>query len=217
MKSLIIWGATGQAKVLWEFVCRQYQIIGLVDRDIAIKSPFENVPIYHSVEQLKRGLTLRKNETIYFAVAIGGIYRGKDRWQIHQDLLNMGLLATDLIHPDAYIASTAKVAAGNQILAKSVVCAEAQIGEGCIVNTSATVDHETVLGHGVHICPGAHLLGNVRVGDYATIGAGAVVVPHIIIGEGAVIGAGSIVLKDVPPYAVVVGNPGKIIKYVQKG
>ena len=33
------------------------------------------------------------------------------------------------------------------------------------------------------------------------------------IGKGAVIGAGSIVTKDVPAYAVVVGNPAKIIKY----
>ncbi|MGN1310303.1 MAG: hypothetical protein ACI4VP_01085 [Clostridia bacterium] len=35
----------------------------------------------------------------------------------------------------------------------------------------------------------------------------------IIIGNGAIIGAGAIVTKDVPPYAVVAGNPAKIIKY----
>ena len=33
------------------------------------------------------------------------------------------------------------------------------------------------------------------------------------IGDGAIIGAGSVVAKDVPPYAIVVGNPAKIIKY----
>ncbi|NLM67348.1 MAG: antibiotic acetyltransferase, partial [Enterococcus sp.] len=35
----------------------------------------------------------------------------------------------------------------------------------------------------------------------------------IIIGDGAVVGAGAVVSKDIPPYAVVVGNPAKIIKY----
>lgn len=35
----------------------------------------------------------------------------------------------------------------------------------------------------------------------------------ITIGNGAIIGAGAIVTKDVPPYAVVAGNPAKIIKY----
>jgi virginiamycin A acetyltransferase len=35
----------------------------------------------------------------------------------------------------------------------------------------------------------------------------------VTIGNGAVVGAGSIVVKDIPPYAVVGGNPAKIIKY----
>lgn len=36
---------------------------------------------------------------------------------------------------------------------------------------------------------------------------------HISIGDGAIVGAGAIVTKDVPPYAIVVGNPARIIKY----
>jgi acetyltransferase-like isoleucine patch superfamily enzyme len=51
------------------------------------------------------------------------------------------------------------------------------------------------------------------VGSDCWIGNNAVVKSGIMIGHGAVIGAGSIVTKDVPPYAVVVGNPGRIIKY----
>ena len=35
----------------------------------------------------------------------------------------------------------------------------------------------------------------------------------VVIGDGAVIGAQAVVVKDVPPYAVVVGNPGRIVKY----
>jgi acetyltransferase-like isoleucine patch superfamily enzyme len=48
-----------------------------------------------------------------------------------------------------------------------------------------------------------------------SIGAGAVIRPGVTIGEKALIGAGAVVIKDVPPGAVVVGNPGKIIKYVE--
>ncbi len=47
----------------------------------------------------------------------------------------------------------------------------------------------------------------------ASIGAGAVILPGITIGEYALVGAGSVVTKDVPPRAVVVGNPAKIIRY----
>ena len=50
----------------------------------------------------------------------------------------------------------------------------------------------------------------------ATIGANATVMCGITIGQYSLIGAGSVVLKDVPDYALVVGNPAKIIGWVDK-
>ena len=52
----------------------------------------------------------------------------------------------------------------------------------------------------------------------ASIGSGATLLCGITVGEHAIIGAGSVVTKDVPPYAVVVGNPAKVLKLLsQKG
>src|SRR6266487_817892 len=48
----------------------------------------------------------------------------------------------------------------------------------------------------------------------ASIGSGATLLCGITIGEGAVIGAGSVVTKDVPPWAVVAGNPARVISTV---
>jgi UDP-2-acetamido-3-amino-2,3-dideoxy-glucuronate N-acetyltransferase len=50
----------------------------------------------------------------------------------------------------------------------------------------------------------------------ASIGANATIICGIIIGEYAMIGAGSVVTKDVPDYALIVGNPGKQIGWVDK-
>ena len=50
----------------------------------------------------------------------------------------------------------------------------------------------------------------------ASIGANATVLCGVTIGEYAVIGAGSVVTKDVPDYALIIGNPGKIAGYVDK-
>jgi virginiamycin A acetyltransferase len=55
--------------------------------------------------------------------------------------------------------------------------------------------------------------GKIVVGNDVWIGARAQILSGVRVGDGAVIGAGSIVTKDVPPYAVVGGNPAKIIKY----
>lgn len=52
----------------------------------------------------------------------------------------------------------------------------------------------------------------IVVEDFAWIATGAIVLPGVHIGRGAVVGAGAIVAKDVPEYAVAVGNPARIIQ-----
>ena len=49
----------------------------------------------------------------------------------------------------------------------------------------------------------------------ASLGANATILPGITIGKYAMVGAGAVVTKDVPDYAVVAGNPAKIIRYVE--
>lgn len=56
-----------------------------------------------------------------------------------------------------------------------------------------------------------------RVRKGASVGAGAVLLPGITVGKGAMIGAGAVVTRDVPPYAIVVGNPARIKGYVAAG
>lgn len=53
----------------------------------------------------------------------------------------------------------------------------------------------------------------VSICDDTWIGCNVVILKGVTIGRGAIIGAGSIVTKDVPPYAIVGGNPAKIIRY----
>ena len=52
-----------------------------------------------------------------------------------------------------------------------------------------------------------------HIGHDSWIGHGAIVQPGVSIGNGAIVGSGAIVTKDVPPYAIVVGVPAKVIKY----
>lgn len=56
----------------------------------------------------------------------------------------------------------------------------------------------------------------VLIKEYAWIGAGATILPGVCIGKHAIVGAGSVVTKDVPDYAVAVGNPAKVIKMLDK-
>ena len=51
------------------------------------------------------------------------------------------------------------------------------------------------------------------VGNDVWIGLNAVILRGVTVGHGAIIGAGAVVTKDVPPYAIVVGSPAKILRY----
>lgn len=55
----------------------------------------------------------------------------------------------------------------------------------------------------------------ITIEDDAFIGARCIILKGVTIGKGAVVGAGSVVSKDVPPFAVVCGNPAKIVKTLE--
>ena len=54
----------------------------------------------------------------------------------------------------------------------------------------------------------------IKIGNHVWVGAGATILKGVTVGDHAIVGGGSVVTKDVPPYAVVVGNPAKVVKYL---
>jgi acetyltransferase-like isoleucine patch superfamily enzyme len=50
----------------------------------------------------------------------------------------------------------------------------------------------------------------------ASIGSGATILCNTSVGENAIVGAGSVVTKNVPPNAIVAGNPARILRYIDE-
>jgi acetyltransferase-like isoleucine patch superfamily enzyme len=50
----------------------------------------------------------------------------------------------------------------------------------------------------------------------ASIGSGCTILANLTIGENAIVGAGSVVTRDVPPNSIVVGNPAKVLRYIDQ-
>lgn len=122
---------------------------------------------------------------------------------------------TNTMHPSALISTYASFGTGNMILHRTVVQAQAAIGNHVIINTGAQVDHDCVIEDFVHLAPGVVICGTVHVGKGSFIGAGATVIPGRKIGAWTTVGAGAVVVRDIPDYAVAVGNPARIIRYNQ--
>lgn len=121
------------------------------------------------------------------------------------------------IHQSVQMSKGVKVGEGTVMMANVTINIDAKIGNHCILNTSCSIDHDCTLMDFVHISPNVALAGDVNVGEGTHIGIGASVIQGITIGKWAIIGAGAVIIQDVPDYAVVVGVPGRIIKYNSRG
>ena len=87
-------------------------------------------------------------------------------------------------------------------------------GMGVVIGETAEVHKGTVIYQGVTLGGTGKERGkrHPTVMENVTISAGAKVLGGFTVGEGAKIGAGAVVLKEVPPYATVVGVPGRIVR-----
>lgn len=206
----VIWGSAGHARVVADAI-GQYggRVVALFDNNPEARSALVGIPLHFGRDAFLKWRS--GNEACSGAVAIGGS-RGSDRLGVMEFMSEHGITFPVIVHPAATIHADTKIGVGSHVLAGTIVAAGTSIGRACIINHRAGVDHECVLGDGVHIAPGATLCGCINVGSHAFIGAGAVIVPRTTIGEGAIVGAGAVVLADVPPYAVVVGNPARRIR-----
>ena len=197
---MILYGASGHAKVIIDILSKSGQKIDfLVDRD-----PDTSELLGHKVWEEGTEPIVEGARSI---ICIGA---NKLRKKLTQKLdLNYGRA----IHPSATLSEHVHIAEGTVVMAGAVINSSTSIGEHVIVNTSAVVDHDCEIADFAHISPNATLCGNVSVGTGTMVGAGATIIPTIKVGNWATIGAGAVIINDVPDYAVVVGNPGRIVKY----
>jgi acetyltransferase-like isoleucine patch superfamily enzyme len=92
------------------------------------------------------------------------------------------------------------------------------LGRGCQLsaeNTILTVEHQHGLGESLPFDP-VRLVKPVYIENYVWTGVRVCIAPGVRIGEGAIVGMGSVVLQDVPPCAIVVGNPAQVVTYRSK-
>lgn len=197
---MYLYGASGHAKVIIEILEESgVHVSGLFDDNPAVK----NLLDYKSLGQYQGQLM---DDT--FIISIGD---NKLRHRIASKFkVNYG----KAISISASISNRTSIGDGTVIMRNVSVNSDVKIGMHVIINTSASIDHDCVIEDFVHISPNATLCGGVSIGEGTHVGAASVIIPGIKIGRWATIGAGAVIIHDVPDFAVVVGNPGRVIKYM---
>lgn len=148
-------------------------------------------------------------------------------------------------HPHALVESSkigahTRIWAFAHVLPGARIGSDCNICDHVFIENDVIIGDRVTIKCGVQIWDGVHLADDVMIGPNATftndlfprskqsfelkrtivergasIGANATILCGITIGAGAMIGAGAVVTRDVPPKAVVVGNPGRIMRYLE--
>jgi len=129
------------------------------------------------------------------------------------------------------IGDETKIGAFVEIQKNAIVGRSCKISSHTFICEGVLIEDNVFIGHGVMFINDSHprattLDGNLQTeADWkvehtvikkgASIGSGATILSNTNIGENAIVGAGSVVTKDVPANAIVVGNPAKILRYIE--
>lgn len=184
----------------------RYEIAGILDPLLEIKSTFLDIPVIGSDDMLEELFSTGIRNA---CIAVGSIRDNSKRKTLYEQVKKIGFVVPHLIHPKTIVSRKAQIADAVQIMAGAIIQAESIIDENTLVNTGSIIEHDCKIGKHVHICPGAIISGGCEIGEGAFIGASATVIQGIKIGKDAVIGAGSVVIKDVPGGTMVKGVPAR--------
>lgn len=197
---IYLYGASGHCKVIVDILQSNNQNIEAILDDNPRESAMFNIPIVHTAD-------CKDFSDKSMIISIGdNLIRKKIAKKVNTHFLSA-------IHPSAIVSPYSQIGEGTVVMAGAIINAATIIGTHCIINSGAVIEHDCEIHDYVHISPNVAMAGDIIVEKGTHIGIGASVIQGIKIGKWAMIGAGAVVIEDVPDYAVVVGNPGKIIKY----
>ncbi len=130
------------------------------------------------------------------------------------------------------IGDESKIGAFVEIQKNANVGKRCKISSHTFVCEGVTIEDNVFIGHGVMFINDSYPRATAADGNLqteadwkvertvvkkgASIGSGATILSNVSIGENAIVGAGSVVTKDVPPGSIVVGNPAKVLRYIDQ-
>ena len=207
MKQLIVVGAGGLGREVFQYA---QDLLGS-DAETEVLGFLDDNPAALAGDPLEGKIL---GDTANFSVEpqhrfVIGVGDPALRHALAAQIATRGGLFTRVIHPLAYVASTARVDDGCVLAPYVFVGAGARVGPHVVLNVRVSVGHDAMLSEHCVLSPHCVVGGGTRLGRGVFMGSSVTIVPQRTLGSGCKIAAGAVVLQDVPGGALAVGNPAK--------
>ena len=199
--SLVIVGAGGHGREMFDAVRSGWEVEGFVDDDPGVTERLEAI----GSRRLGEIGWLEANPRRY-ALGIG---TSAARRAISGRLDAAGCEVVTVSHPGAHVGPAVRLGGGVVLYDRCTLTTNVDIGPHTHLNVGCVVQHDSVVGSFVQMSPGVFVNGDCEIGDDVFLGTGAVVTRGCRIGDGATVGAGAVVLGDVEPGSRVFGVPAE--------
>jgi sugar O-acyltransferase (sialic acid O-acetyltransferase NeuD family) len=217
IQGLIILGTGGNAVDIVDLVhdlnaasrSPQYDCVGFLDDNPALWGM-----AWHGVPVL--GPLAKAADLIEYRF-INGIGSPGNFWRKDSILRACGLTPdrfVTLVHPTAVISRSATLGTGVVLFPHVTVCSNARIGNQVCVLPNSVVSHDVAIGDYTCVAGGVCISGGAQIGARCYLGSGSTLIGGIDVGDGSLVGMGSVVVREVPPNAVVAGNPARLLRRV---
>ncbi|QLG46684.1 NeuD/PglB/VioB family sugar acetyltransferase [Costertonia aggregata] len=207
----IIIGAGTQGQIYASYLIEAgVPIIGFIDDDTKLSGKNVNgIPVLGDYGDLFSKKLKSNIRDVYCPIG-----NNKIRASYLSALKNEGYNTPSFIHPTTSIGPDVELGEAIYMLVGNIVMPHTKIGNYLMVNMASTIAHHVTVENGVFMSSGVNIGAMINVKENAYIGMGVTAMTGIkTIGENSLLGAGTVVIKDVPDFATVVGNPGRVIKY----
>jgi len=147
-------------------------------------------------------------EQVKIVIAIG---EPKSREILYNRIVSAGYSLGNIIHSNAVISKGSLMGNGIVLQDGVKISAEAEISDNVYINSRTLVGHNVKIGSHCQISANVFLAGFSKLEECVFIGVASCIRDHTVVGAHSVISMGSVVMKDVRPYKIFMGNPGREI------